>query len=313
MANGNHITHRDIIASMPPEVMAHLKRLSDGPGLLHLAGHLALLTATGTAVMLAPNALVLFLAMLVHGIVLSFLFTLEHECIHGTAFRSQWLDTVCADVAGFLLVLPPRYFRYFHFAHHRHTQDPDNDPELAEPRPRDPWSYASYLSGLPYWRSAFTAIFTNALGRTLPNFVVGTARGVVTEARIHIALWVLLAAASIAFGWTWPLKLWIVPVLLGQPFLRAFLLAEHAACPVVSNMLENSRTTITGRLVRFLSWNMSFHAAHHAIPTVPFHRTQELTYLIAQHLAITSFGYVAAHREIRASWTDELADIEPSL
>jgi fatty acid desaturase len=313
MAIVNHITHRDIIASMPPEVLAHLKRLSDGPGLAHLGGHLALLAATGTAVMLAPNPLVLFLAMLAHGIVLVFLFTLEHECIHGTAFRSQWLDTVCADVAGFLFILPPRYFRYFHFAHHRHTQDGENDPELASPRPHDAWSYAWYLSGIPYWRSAFQAVFNNAIGRTLPNFVVGTGRRVVTEARIHIALWILLAMASIAFGWTWPLKLWIVPALLGQPVLRAFLLAEHAACPAVSNMLENSRTTITTRLVRFLCWNMSFHAAHHTIPTVPFHRTQELTYLIARQLEITSLGYIAAHREIRAAWTDHDADTEAAL
>ena len=311
MAIGDPITHRDIIASMPPEVLAHLKHLSDGPGLLHLGGHLALLAATGTAVMLAPNPLVLFLAMLAHGIVLVFLFTLEHECIHGTAFRSQWLDTVSADVAGFLLILPPRYFRYFHFAHHRHTQDADNDPELASPRPHDPWSYAWYLSGIPYWRSAFQAVFTNAIGRTLPNFVVGTGRGVVTEARIHIALWILLAAASIAFGWTWPLKLWIVPALLGQPFLRAFLLAEHAACTAVSNMLENSRTTITSRLVAPVL-DMSFHAAITPSPRT-VHRRQELTYLIARQLGVTSLGYVAAHREIRAAWADHGADTGGSL
>lgn len=313
MAHSHNITHRDVMASLPPDVLAHLKLLSDGPGLLHLAGHLALLALTGTAVLLAPNPLLLVLAMLVHGIVLVFLFTLEHECIHGTAFRTAWLNTVCADVAGFLLVMPPRYFRYFHFAHHRHTQDPDNDPELAEPRPYDLKSYAWYLSGIPYWRANLTAVFTNAIGRTLPNFVVGAARGVVTEARVYIALWLVLLLASLAFGWTWPLTLWIIPALLGQPFLRAFLLAEHAACPAVSNMLENSRTTIAGRLIRFLSWNMSFHAAHHAIPTVPFHRTQELTYLIAQHLKVTSLSYVAAHREIRAAWTKDLEDLEPSL
>ena len=314
MAHSHNITHRDVMASLPPDVLAHLKLLSDGPGLLHLAGHLALLALTGTAVLLAPNPLLLVLAMLVHGIVLVFLFTLEHECIHGTAFRTSWLNTVCADVAGFLLLMPPRYFRYFHFAHHRHTQDPDNDPELAEPRPYDLKSYAWYLSGIPYWRANLTAVFTNAVGRTLPNFVVGAARGVVTEARVYIALWLVLLLASLAFGWTWPLTLWIIPALLGQPFLRAFLLAEHAACPAVSNMLENSRTTIAGRLIRFLSWNMSFHAAHHAIPTVPFHRTRDLTFLIAEHLKVTSVGYVAAHREIRAAWAeDQEEDLEPSL
>jgi hypothetical protein len=59
--------------------------------------------------------------LLAHGIVLVSLFTLEHESIHGTAFRTPWINIVCAEAVGFLLLLPPRYFRYFHFAHHRHT------------------------------------------------------------------------------------------------------------------------------------------------------------------------------------------------
>ena len=36
-------------------------------------------------------------------------------------------------------------------------------------------------------------------------------------------------------------------------------------------MLENSRTTYTNALVRFLAWNMPFHAEHHAWPSIPFH------------------------------------------
>ena len=60
--------------------------------------------------------------------------------------------------------------------------------------------------------------------------------------------------------------------LLGQPFLRAYLLAEHARCPHVANMLENTRTTFTTALVRLIAWNMPFHAEHHAYPAVPFHK-----------------------------------------
>lgn len=49
------------------------------------------------------------------------------------------------------------------------------------------------------------------------------------------------------------LWVWLVPVLLGQPFLRLYLLAEHGDCPKVANMFQNTRTTFTNRIVRFLA------------------------------------------------------------
>ena len=56
-------------------------------------------------------------------------------------------------------------------------------------------------------------------------------------------------------------------------------------------MFENSRTTFTGPLVRFLAWNMPYHAEHHAFPTVPFYRLPQLQRLTAPHLRATSPGY----------------------
>jgi hypothetical protein len=52
-----------------------------------------------------------------------------------------------------------------------------------------------------------------------------------------------VVVAGDAAGSPAPLIYWIVPALLGQPWLRLFLLAEHAGCPQVRDMLANSRTT----------------------------------------------------------------------
>ena len=130
-------THRDALGALSDEELARLKETSDGPGLVHLAGHVALLIATGAAVLLAPNWPLWLAAAMAHGIALIFLFTLEHEAIHSTAFRSDWLNRGVAEAAGALVVVPPRWFRYFHFAHHRHPQDIELDPELATPKPSD--------------------------------------------------------------------------------------------------------------------------------------------------------------------------------
>jgi len=300
--------HRDALAALSATELSELKETGNLPGLLHLAGHALLLCLTGSLVLWTANPMLKILAMTLHGIALSSLFALEHESIHGTAFRSPWLNTVAAEVCGFLLLLPPRYFRFFHFAHHRHTQDPAQDPELASPKPSDWRGYLLHLSGLPYWRAQISVLLTNAAGRRLPDFVPANARGkLVLEARWHLAAMALLAVAGITFGWTWMLTLWVIPALLGQPFLRAYLMAEHGACPLVANMLANSRTTYTNRVVRFLAWNMPFHSAHHALPTVPFHRLPALNRNLESRLAVTAKGYGEAHRQIRAAWATSTA------
>ena len=95
--------------------------------------------------------------------------------------------------------------------------------------------------------------------------------------------------------------LWVLPVLIGQPFLRAYLLAEHTLCPHVANMLENTRTTFTTAAVRFIAWNMPFHAEHHAYPAVPFHQLPRFHGLIAAHLRQTERGYIRFHRRFADS------------
>ena len=114
-----------------------LSRRSDGRGLTQLAGHLLMLGATGAAVAWSHDTLWLLPALIVHGVVLIFLFSPLHECVHRTAFRSRALNDAVAWVCGAVMLLPPEYFRAFHFAHHRHTQDPERDPELALLQPDD--------------------------------------------------------------------------------------------------------------------------------------------------------------------------------
>ena len=114
---------------------APLAARSDRRGLMQLTGHLGALLTSGLLLAQASGSLWLALAMPLHAILLTFLFAPLHETIHRTAFRSRRLNDATAWLCGLALALPPEYFRAFHFAHHRHTQDPARDPELAEPKP----------------------------------------------------------------------------------------------------------------------------------------------------------------------------------
>jgi len=79
------------------------------------------MASAGAAYAAAFGTAWMFLAAWAYGTCLVFLFAPLHETIHGTAFRSRRLNRVVSAACGWILVLPPRYFRAFHFEHHRHT------------------------------------------------------------------------------------------------------------------------------------------------------------------------------------------------
>lgn len=283
---------------------AELKRLSarsDAAGLAHLAGHVALLVASGSLIYLTTGTLWIWLAMFLHGVALIFLFAPLHETIHRTAFHSRALNDAVAFVAGLLVVLPREYFRAFHFAHHRFTQEAD-DPELATNKPATVGQLLWHVTGMPEWWWALKGLVTRACGR-LPEPFYATERvrrSVILESRWVLALYGVALAGSLIAHNAVLLWYWVIPIVLAQPMLRFYLLAEHSACPRSADMLENTRTTYTNGLVRFLAWNMPFHAEHHAWPSIPFHALPRTNVLIRDKLRKTAPSYRAALWEI---WT----------
>jgi fatty acid desaturase len=279
-----------------------LSRRSDARGLVQLGGHLLMLGATGTAIFWAGATWWLAPALVVHGVVLIFLFSPLHECIHRTAFRSRALNDGLAWVCGAVILLPPDYFRAFHFAHHRHTQDPEQDPELALLQPKDFGLYLLRVTGLPYWRERITTLFRHAFtGRVAKPFITARlAPVVVREARLLLLSYAGIAAVSIALESPAALLYWVIPAVLGQPALRLYLLAEHTGCPFVPDMLRNSRTTRSNWLARRLAWNMPYHAEHHAYPALPFHALPAAHSLLKDRIEVQASGYGAAQIEILA-------------
>jgi fatty acid desaturase len=287
--------HLALLASIPPETRADFTRRTNANGLIRLGVYLLLIAVVSAGIVaripLWP------LLMLPQGILLTFLFTLSHECTHRTPFRAPWLNEFVGHAIAPLIALPFIWFRHFHMAHHRHTNDPDNDPELrGGGRPVSRAAWLLYVSGLGYWRAMIRTLATNAIWRIgAPYLPARRHRAMKREARIIFALYLLFSTTF--FLSPLLVYLWLVPVLIGQPFLRLYLLAEHGRCPVVADMLENSRTTFTTATMRFLAWNMPYHAEHHAMPTVPFHRLPDLHRWCAPHLKSTSPGYVRFNRD----------------
>ena len=294
--------HRTFLSSLSPEDRARLTARADGPGVLWLAAHLAVITLLAAGVATGAPFWPLLLPPL--GIALAFLFTIEHECTHQTPFATTALNEAAGFLTGFLIVQPFLWFRYFHLAHHRFTNDPERDPELlGKPKPESWAAFAWHLSSLKYWRGKVVLLLQNAFGEIGGDFTPERAKPALRrEARIMLTLYALALASLVVT----PLLFWIwlLPLSLGFPVLRLYLLAEHGRCPAVADMFDNTRTTFTNRIVRFFAWNMPYHAEHHVFPAVPFHRLPELHARAAALLKRTSDGYSGFTREYVAGFVE---------
>jgi len=292
--------HAALVKSLPAQTKAELTARSNRAGLRHLALYGLSMGFCTTGIILQIPLWPLL--MLPQGILLIFLFTLSHECTHQTPFRSPWINDWAGHACAVLIALPFVWFRYFHLAHHKYTNDPERDPELEHgPRPSDWRSLLIYLSGLGYWRSMMRIILANAQGDFPASYLpVRRHASMQREAKIILVIYAVVGLTLLVSPML--LWLWLVPLLVGQPFLRAYLLAEHGLCPPVANMLETSRTTFTNRLVRFLAWNMPYHAEHHSYPNVPFHQLPAFHGFTQAHLKSTSDSYA----EFTADYVEQI-------
>lgn len=234
--------------------------------------------------------------MVAHGITLVTLFGALHECIHRTAFRGRWANDLIAALIGVILVLPANFYRHFHFAHHRYSQDSANDPELNTPKPTSILNYFIYLTTFLYWRDRSSELLRHILGQVTAKFVPINRRAAIRrEAQLHCIIYTVIAVLILSGITYLPLTIWILPIVIGQPFLRAYLIAEHTGCEGSPHMFRNTRTTFTIAPIRFFMWNMPYHAEHHAFPGLPFHALPKAHRLLSNKLEVTANGYVPFH------------------
>ena len=278
------------------DALCALVERSDRKGLARLALHVVAIAAAGTIYANAFDTVWMLPAAWLYGTALVFLFAPLHETVHYTAFRSRWINRAVSAACGWILLLPARYFRAFHLEHHRYTQDPERDPELAVAPSATRRDYLWRVSGFEYWTSRVRTMLAHAAGRVSEPYLGPSERAaVVREARFHLASY---AAVSVATGNSALLWIWVVPAVLGQPMLRLYLLAEHTGCPMVPDMFANSRTVHTNAIVRFLAWNMPYHAEHHAYAAIPFHALPRAHASLAPYIRVQSPGYASVHREL---------------
>lgn len=288
---------------LSPLTLRDLSTKSNLAGAVRAASHYGMIIIVGALISLVSSRYGLPWALpliAVQGYFVAFLFMVVHETAHKTAFRSPALNLVVGNLSAFMIGLPYQYYCLFHWDHHRYTQDPEKDPELiVGPKPASDTQLAIAYSGLLQVLVRIRLMVWHALtGAVIVPWIPQHKRAaIVLEARLYLAGYLLLLMASFALYSAILLWAWIVPLLAGQLILRPYLYAEHTGCERTRSAFENTRTTTTGRIMKWFAWNMPYHVEHHAYPTVPFHALPKLNAIVDGHIVHRGANYRTVSRE----------------
>jgi fatty acid desaturase len=233
------------------------------------------------------------------GVLLNFLYAAQHELSHATVFKTRKLNEVFGRIIGFIEFFPRDYDQVMHFAHHSHTGNWERDGELV----REPYTLASYLlwlTGVTYWRNRVFGIIRRARGIIVEPYIRREEEAkVIFESRVHVALYGLILVGSLAFGsWAWA-TFWVIPLILTKPVHQLQNTIEHLGLSHADDILENTRSTRTNALMRWLCWQMPYHTAHHIFPSVPFWKLRDLNAKIeAQAGEVHRMGWIEFQIEV---------------
>jgi fatty acid desaturase len=285
---------------LAPADLRRLSERSDAKGLARIAIHVLLIALGATLVAWTRGTWWVVPAMALQGWFLVALFAPVHECVHYTAFRTRWLNLAVGWTASVPTLINSSFYRLFHYAHHRHTQDPAKDPELAGPPPATVWQYVLRISGWGYYASR-VAFYGRILRDEWDDFPYIPERERAGVRRSVVAMLVVFFGVFALWSWldpAGPWLFWLLPVAMAQPILRVMLLSEHTLCSDDDNGLTNTRTTLVNPLVHLVHWNMPYHAEHHLYPSIPFHRLPQAHREIGDRFAHVAPSYYETQKQI---------------
>lgn len=226
-----------------------------------------------------------------------------HECGHGTAFRTRWMNDVVYNIASFMILREPTVWRWSHARHHTDTIIVGRDPEILAPRPPDIAGILLNLFALKSGPKALGHVLLHATGRLSAeerSFIPAREHTkVIHTARIWLVTFAAVIALAIGLHSFLPLMLVGLPSFYGSWLQLIFGVSQHAglAEDVLDHRL-NSRTIHMNPVFRFIYSNMNYHVEHHMFPLVPYHALPRLHALIKDECPPPYRSLIEAYREI---------------
>jgi fatty acid desaturase len=204
-----------------------------------------------------------------------------HECGHGTAFKTAWMNNAVYQIASFMIMRNAATWRWSHARHHTDTYIVGRDAEIAIMRPPAFAKLILAFFGIPDVIAFVPRILQNAVSGPSAEertFVPQSEWGKVQRvALVHVAIYAATIGLAVWLGSILPLMVIGLPRLYGAWHHVMTGLLQHGG--LADNVIDhrlNSRTVYMNPVSRFIYWNMNYHVEHHMFPMVPYHALPRL-------------------------------------
>ncbi len=303
-------------SEVPRAAMKDLMKRSDGPAIRDTVLWFALLfaTAAGGSFFWGTWACVPF--FLVYSVLYgSSCDSRWHECGHGTAFRTAWMNDALYQIASFMVMRNPVTWRWSHARHHTDTYIVGRDAEIVWMRPPKTLMATLALFDVLGSFNSLKSLLRNATGNLSPDERTFIPESdwpkAVFAARVHVAIYLATILTALTLRSWLPLMLIGLPRIYGSWHMVMCGHLQHAG--LADNVLDhrlNSRTVYMNPLSRYIYWNMNYHVEHHMFPMVPYHALPRLHALIKADLPPPNMSILDAYREVFASIRHQKVDPE---
>ena len=225
-----------------------------------------------------------------------------HECGHGTAFKTRWLNDALYHLASFMVFREPHVWRFSHARHHTDTDVVGRDPEI-DARPLDMWSLGLAFFNVQGIRAESAKLWMHARGRMSAaerSFVPASEWPLVyAQARLWLAIYAAVLAVSVALRTPLPAMFVFLPYCLGAWHFVLVGVFQHASLEhdVLDHRL-NTRSCLINPVSAFIYWNMHYHVEHHIFPQVPYHALPELHRVLRPQLPKPYGSIAEVYREM---------------
>ena len=224
-----------------------------------------------------------------------------HECGHGTAFKTQWMNEAVYQVACFMIFRNPTTWRWSHTRHHTDTIIVGRDPEIAVMRPPALRRIILNFFGVVDTLIGIQRMLIHCTGRLHPEEATYVpkeeARKAILTSRIWAAIYAATAVSAVTANSILPFMLIGLPRFYGAWHHVMTGVLQHGG--LADNVLDhrlNSRTVYMNPISRFVYWNMNYHVEHHMFPMVPYHALPKLHEMIKHDLPKADVSMWSAFR-----------------
>ncbi|MEQ8965856.1 MAG: fatty acid desaturase family protein [Azospirillaceae bacterium] len=292
--------HPDI----PRKRLKELMRRRDGPALRDLAIWVTLIVGSGALGGYFWGTWLAVPFFIVYGVLYgSSSDSRWHECGHGTAFKTSWLNEVVYQVACFMIMRNPEVWRWSHARHHTDTIIVGRDPEIIAMRPPKNWEIALNFLALPNVWNAIKQTALHARGKLTADQETFIPKSEWSKVFLVARIWVAIYAAVIALALF--LQSWLPLMYVGLPTIYGGWLVMYTGLTQHTGLAEdvldhrlNTRTIYMNPILRFMYLNMNYHIEHHMYPMVPYYNLPELHKEIKKDLPEPYKNTFQAYREI---------------